>query len=134
MTRLANMKLNRSIRVFARCLVPSCAALVIASLGLGCSAYGDASDVMSLSPQAGFFDLFRRLFNLRRGFVDNGQGFLVDLGRSPAGHRTHVPRPLGRGRLFLSPIFGRGWPTLSAALGRGWLPPSAALRSHPSAV
>ena len=53
MTRVANRKQNRSIRVFAPSLVPSCAALVIASLGLGCSAYGDASDEASLGLQAG---------------------------------------------------------------------------------
>jgi len=53
MTRVANRKQNRSIHVLSRGLVPSCAALVIASLGLGCSAYGDASDEASLGPPAG---------------------------------------------------------------------------------
>ena len=42
-----------STRAGARCLVPACAAILIATLGLGCTAYGDASDDVSLNPQAG---------------------------------------------------------------------------------
>ena len=44
---------GRTVRAGARFLVAACAALLVAPLGLGCSAYGDASDGMSLSPQAG---------------------------------------------------------------------------------
>ena len=53
MTGVDNRKQARALRVLARCLVASCAALLIATLGLGCSAYGDSSDVMPLDPQAG---------------------------------------------------------------------------------
>ena len=42
-----------STRAGARCLVPACAAILVATLGLGCTAYGDASDDVSLNPQAG---------------------------------------------------------------------------------
>ena len=44
---------GRTVRAGARFLVAACAALLVAPLGLGCSAYGDGSDGMSLSPQAG---------------------------------------------------------------------------------
>ena len=44
---------GRTVRAGARFLVAACAALLVAPLGLGCSAYGDGSDDMSLSPQAG---------------------------------------------------------------------------------
>ena len=48
-----NQAPGRTVRAGARFLVAACAALLVAPLGLGCSAYGDASDDMSLSPQAG---------------------------------------------------------------------------------
>ena len=48
-----NQAPGRTVRAGARFLVAACAALLVAPLGLGCSAYGDASDGMSLSPQAG---------------------------------------------------------------------------------
>ena len=47
-----NQAPGRTVRAGARFLVAACAALLVAPLGLGCSAYGDASDDMSLSPQA----------------------------------------------------------------------------------
>ena len=54
MNRDANQSADRRpVRVLWRCLVLACAALLVAPLGLGCSAYGDGSDGMSLSPQAG---------------------------------------------------------------------------------
>ena len=54
MNRDANQSADRRpVRVLWRCLVAACAALLVAPLGLGCSAYGDGSDDMSLSPQAG---------------------------------------------------------------------------------
>ena len=54
MNRDANQSADRRpVRVLSRCLVPACAALLVATLGHGCSAYGDGSDDMSLSPQAG---------------------------------------------------------------------------------
>ena len=34
-------------------LAPACAALLVGTLGLGCAAYGDASDDVSPNPQAG---------------------------------------------------------------------------------
>ena len=48
-----NQAPGRTVRAGARFLVAACAALLVATLGPGCSAYGDASDDMSLSPQAG---------------------------------------------------------------------------------
>ena len=48
-----NQAPGRTVRAGARFLVAACAALLVAPLGLGCSAYGDGSDGMSLSPQAG---------------------------------------------------------------------------------
>ena len=48
-----NQAPGRTVRAGARFLVAACAALLVAPLGLGCSAYGDGSDDMSLSPQAG---------------------------------------------------------------------------------
>ena len=36
-----------------RYLAPACAALLVGTLGLGCAAYGDASDDVSPNPQAG---------------------------------------------------------------------------------
>ena len=48
-----NQAPGRTVRAGARFLVAACVALLVAPLGLGCSAYGDASDVVSLSPQAG---------------------------------------------------------------------------------
>ena len=48
-----NQAPGRTVRAGARCLVAACAALLVATLGPGCSAYGDASDDMLLSPQAG---------------------------------------------------------------------------------
>ena len=48
-----NQAPGRTVRAGARFLVAACAALLVAPLGLGCSAYGDASDGMSLSPQVG---------------------------------------------------------------------------------
>ena len=48
-----NQAPGRTVRAGARFLVAACAALLVAPLGLGCSAYGDASDGMSLSTQAG---------------------------------------------------------------------------------
>ena len=48
-----NQAPGRTVRAGARCLVAACAALLVATLGPGCSAYGDGSDDMSLSPQAG---------------------------------------------------------------------------------
>ena len=54
MNRDANQSADRRpVRVLSRFLVAACAALLVAPLGLGCSAYGDGSDDMSLSPQAG---------------------------------------------------------------------------------
>ena len=47
-----NQAPGRTVRAGARFLVAACAALLVAPLGLGCSAYGDGSDDMSLSPQA----------------------------------------------------------------------------------
>ena len=44
---------GRTARAGARYLVTACAALLIAPLGLGCSAYGDAADETLLGPQAG---------------------------------------------------------------------------------
>lgn len=46
-----NQAPGRTVRAGARFLVAACAALLVAPLGLGCSAYGDGSDDMSLSPQ-----------------------------------------------------------------------------------
>ena len=48
-----NQAPGRTVRAGARFLVAACAALLVATLGHGCSAYGDGSDDMSLSPQAG---------------------------------------------------------------------------------
>ena len=48
-----NQAPSRTVRAGARFLVAACAALLVAPLGLGCSAYGDASDEMLLGPQAG---------------------------------------------------------------------------------
>ena len=48
-----NQAPGRTVRAGAQFLVAACAALLVAPLGLGCSAYGDGSDDMSLSPQAG---------------------------------------------------------------------------------
>ena len=48
-----NQAPGRTVRAGGRFLVAACAALLVAPLGLGCSAYGDGSDDMSLSPQAG---------------------------------------------------------------------------------
>ena len=53
MNRDASQSADRPVRVLSRCLVLACAALLVATLGPGCSAYGDGSDDMSLSPQAG---------------------------------------------------------------------------------
>ena len=44
---------SRSVRAGMRFFAAACAALLIAPLGFGCSAYGDASDEMLLDPQAG---------------------------------------------------------------------------------
>ena len=44
---------SRSVRAGMRYLVPACAALLIATLGPGCTAYGDASDETLLDPHAG---------------------------------------------------------------------------------
>ena len=49
---LANLRAAPSEQL-SRFLVAACAALLVATLGPGCSAYGDGSDDMSLSPQAG---------------------------------------------------------------------------------
>ena len=43
----------RTVRAGAQYLAAGCAALLAATLGLGCTAYGDASDEMSLGQQAG---------------------------------------------------------------------------------
>ena len=48
-----NQAQGRTVRAGARFLVAASAALLVAPLGLGCSAYGDASDEMLLGPQAG---------------------------------------------------------------------------------
>ena len=44
---------GRTARAGARYLAAACAALLIAPLGLGCSAYGDAADETLLGPQVG---------------------------------------------------------------------------------
>ena len=44
---------SRSVRAGMRFFAAACAALLIAPLGFGCSAYGDASDEMLLDPRAG---------------------------------------------------------------------------------
>ena len=43
---------SRSVRAGMQFFAAACAALLIAPLGFGCSAYGDASDKMLLDPQA----------------------------------------------------------------------------------
>ena len=48
-----NQASSRTARAGGRFLIVACAALLIAPLGLGCSAYGDASDELPLGPQAG---------------------------------------------------------------------------------
>ena len=48
-----NQAPGRSVRAGAQYLATGCAALLAATLGLGCSAYGDASDEVLLSPEAG---------------------------------------------------------------------------------
>ena len=52
MTSSAIRKPDRALRALVRSLAPVCAVLLVATLGLGCSAYGDASDDVSLNPQA----------------------------------------------------------------------------------
>ena len=44
---------RRSLKAHARCLVSACAVVLVAALGLGCAAYGGASDEMLLDLQAG---------------------------------------------------------------------------------
>lgn len=44
MTRAADCKSNRTLQASARCLAPAFAVLLTGTLGLGCAAYGDASD------------------------------------------------------------------------------------------
>ncbi|MDE0201362.1 MAG: spondin domain-containing protein [Rhodospirillaceae bacterium] len=44
MTRAANRKSDHILRAFARGLTPAFAVLLAGTLGLGCAAYGDASD------------------------------------------------------------------------------------------
>ena len=44
MTGPANRKSDRILRAFMRCLAPAFAVLLTGTLGLGCAAYGDASD------------------------------------------------------------------------------------------
>ena len=48
-----NQASSRTVRAGGRFLIAACAALLIAPLGLGCSAYGDAADETLLGPQAG---------------------------------------------------------------------------------
>ena len=52
MTSSAIRKPDRALRALVRSLAPACAVLLVATLGLGCSAYGDASDDVSPNPQA----------------------------------------------------------------------------------
>ena len=47
-----NQAPGRSVRAGTRYLAAGCAVLLAATLGLGCSAYGGASDGMALGPQA----------------------------------------------------------------------------------
>ena len=52
MTTTANRKPERIRRVLARCIAPAFTVLVTGTLGLGCAAYGDASDDASSGPQS----------------------------------------------------------------------------------
>ncbi len=52
MTSSTIHKPDRVLRALVRSLAPAYAVLLVATLGLGCSAYGDASDDVSLNPQA----------------------------------------------------------------------------------
>ena len=49
----ANWKPRRAHCVLMRCIAPAFAVLLTGTLGLGCAAYGDASEDVSLNPQAG---------------------------------------------------------------------------------
>ena len=53
MTNSANRKPDRTLRALARCLAPALVVLLTGTLSLGCAAYGDASDDVSLNPEAG---------------------------------------------------------------------------------
>ena len=53
MTSSANRKPRRAHCVLVRCIAPAFAVLLTGTLGLGCAAYGDASEDVSLNPQAG---------------------------------------------------------------------------------
>ena len=50
---LCTLVRRASTRAIRRYLAPACAALLVGTLGLGCAAYGDASDDVSPNPQAG---------------------------------------------------------------------------------
>ena len=52
MTSSAIREPDRVLRALVRSLAPACAVLLVATLGLGCSAYGGASDDVSSDPQA----------------------------------------------------------------------------------